>query len=175
MRAARYIPTRWMIDREFLDLKADTRMLLVGLWAWPDTPTSGLTITDPTTIGRAFGISARRTRHCIVELAQAGFIETDPDGLVIWLIAFIETQLGQMPNRKHKVATARQIQALPATPMVRRYRQKYGIPDTASHKASDTVSHTLADTASLPVLSVSAAEGGESPTAAKQSTRRRAA
>ena len=175
MRAARYIPTRWMIDREFLDLKADTRMLLVGLWAWPDTPTSGLTITDPTTIGRAFGISARRTRHCIVELAQAGFIETDPDGLVVWLIGFIETQLGQMPNRLHKVATARQIQALPATPMVRRYRQKYGIPDTVPNRVSARVSHTVPDTASLPVLSNSGEDGGAGTTAAKRATRRRAA
>lgn len=127
MRAARYVPTRWNLDHSFVALQYDTRLLLLGLWTWPETPTSGLTITDPGWIAKAIGIPPKRAEHCLVELANAGFVEVDPDSAVVWVRGFWETQLGAAPNSNHRAATRSQIQALPDTPMLRRYRAVYGL------------------------------------------------
>jgi hypothetical protein len=127
MRAARYVPTSWNIDARFVALSSDTRLLLFGLWTWPETPTSGLTITDPARIAKAIGITPRRTVHCLAELENAGHIEVDPDSAVVWLRGFWEVQVGSLPNASHRAATRSQIRALPDTAMLRRYRAEYGL------------------------------------------------
>jgi len=129
MRATRYVPTRWNLDHGFLALQSDTRLLLLGLWTWPETPTSGLTITDPGSIAKAIGISPRRAATCLAELAIAGFVEVDQDSSVLWLRGFWETQLGGKPNANHKAATRSQLRALPDTPMLRRFRAEYGLEE----------------------------------------------
>lgn len=134
MRAHRYIPTRWQIDPQFLRLRADAKLIIFGLWTHPDSPTHGLSIVDPVTIGRAHGISERRVRHIVVELEIAGFIERDPDSPVILLRGFWEAQLGARPNADHKRATAAAIAALPDTPLIRRFRTEYDVPAAGQEK-----------------------------------------
>lgn len=151
MRSARYVPTGWALDPNFLALSMAARMLLYGLWTWPDTPTSGLTITHPSTIGRSHGIPERKVQGYMAELENMDFVRRDPDSIVIWIVGYLETQLGSKPNAKHKVNTIAALGAFPSTPMLARYRQEYGLADTVSDTVSDRVFERACDRPSLPV------------------------
>lgn len=147
MRAARYVPTRWWLDREFLGLVGDTQRALLCLWSAPETPTSGITTVSAWTIADRLRISSKQAASRLAELEQAGFVSLDSEASLIWLHGYVETQLGGLPtsNPKWVAATVSAVNMLPDTALTRRFRLHYGLPDRVSiphGHPTDTVADT---------------------------------
>ena len=138
MRAARYIPTRWWLDRGFLALSGDGQRALWCLWSAPETPTSGITTVVAATLAERLRISPKVAASRLVELEQAGFVSIDHEARLIWLHDYVETQLGGLPatHARWVTSTISALQNLPDTALTRRFRVHYGLPDRGSHRVS---------------------------------------
>lgn len=124
---------------EFGRLRPIEREALVLLWLSGDTELSGFVRDAEVKLSARLRVSAGKARSALAALMHAGFVEIDDEIDLVLLVGHMETQLGNAPSASPKwlTATARSVDRLPQTPMVRRFRQRYQLPDGPQPWVSD--------------------------------------
>lgn len=128
-RATARVPTRWWTDLQFLALSRDAQHALLLLWTSPETPLVGVSSLSNAALAERLRLTPGKVRSRIVELAEAGFVRVDDAAAQVWLVGYLEAQLGAPPasNPKWAAATAHSLAALAQTPMIDAFRRQYGL------------------------------------------------
>ncbi len=156
MRTARYLPTCWWLDPEFLRLAADAQRALGCLWHSPETPLCGITTVSASTIADRLRITSKVAASRLAELEATGFVSIDREATLIWLHTYLETQLGGMPstNAKWVTNTVNALNTLPDTALTRRFRANYELPDRVSIRPRYPIDRVSMPPAMPPLLPV---------------------
>jgi len=124
---------------EFGRLRPIEREALVLLWLSADTELSGFVRDAAVKLSARLRVTAGKARSALAALMHAGFVEIDDEIDLVLLVGHVETQLGNAPraNPKWLTATARAVDRLPQTSMVRRFRRRHDLPEGPQPWVSD--------------------------------------